>query len=208
MLQNRTVTVTMSYRQPDKPVIKEKKYPQKSQRKKQKFKKKVIKPEKIKPPLEKTPKSEQFEPEPESELEISEPEAPVLESEEDEQQLFEDNRTDTLASDKIPSGTGTIGDSVLSVQTERVVYPLGKYTPDPKYPRLANRRGLQGSVILSMLVVMDGTVKDVQVLKSSGHRSLDRAAIDGAKKWLFYPGQKGKQKVEMWKSMQITFELQ
>jgi periplasmic protein TonB len=44
------------------------------------------------------------------------------------------------------------------------------------YPEEAKRRGLRGSLLLDVVLSKDGTVKEVRVLRSSGHALLDDAA--------------------------------
>src|SRR3546814_15769664 len=48
--------------------------------------------------------------------------------------------------------------------------------PSPPYPRAALRAGLQGTVMLQVLVDVDGRPLQVDVEHSSGHRVLDNAA--------------------------------
>lgn len=45
------------------------------------------------------------------------------------------------------------------------------------YPEEARRRGLSGRLVLNVAVRADGSVRDIQVLRSSGDRILDEAAI-------------------------------
>ncbi len=45
------------------------------------------------------------------------------------------------------------------------------------YPEQARRQGLDGSLVLSVDVLPDGSIERVQVLRSSGHDMLDEAAV-------------------------------
>lgn len=85
--------------------------------------------------------------------------------------------------------------------------PLYRHNPPPKYPNRARRRGLQGVVILEVLVDETGQVEELTVFTSSGHRILDRAARASVKKWLFQPGTKGGKIEKMWVRVPIRFEL-
>jgi len=51
-----------------------------------------------------------------------------------------------------------------------------------KYPRRAKRRGLQGVVKVSFVIMANGTVSQIQIVKSSGSRILDNAAKNTVKK--------------------------
>ena len=45
------------------------------------------------------------------------------------------------------------------------------------YPREARSRGLNGSLRLLVTITADGALRDVRVLETSGHRTLDEAAV-------------------------------
>lgn len=60
----------------------------------------------------------------------------------------------------------------------------------PAYPEDAARRGQQGAVLLNIHVTPDGLTDGIDVVRSSGAASLDRAAIEAARKWRFLPAVK------------------
>lgn len=55
----------------------------------------------------------------------------------------------------------------------------------PSYPRVAQVRGLEGSVVLKIKVTPEGSADETAILKSSGHDILDRAALEVVPKWRF-----------------------
>lgn len=64
--------------------------------------------------------------------------------------------------------------------------------PTPPYPALAKRQGLTGTVVLRLLVGVDGQVISASVERSSGHRLLNNAALDYVKRhWRFAPAKQG-----------------
>ena len=69
------------------------------------------------------------------------------------------------------------------------VSPKPSYQPKPKYPAIARRRGVEGSVILEIFVANDGRVTQAMVIESSGSSALDRAALKTIKTWRFPPSQ-------------------
>ncbi len=77
----------------------------------------------------------------------------------------------------------------------------------PPYPLLARRRNYEGEVLLEVLVTTEGRVGSVRLVKSSGHEILDRAAMKGVRRWLFYPGERGGEVIEMWVKVPIRFQL-
>lgn len=85
--------------------------------------------------------------------------------------------------------------------------PLYQQNPKPKYPRIATKRGYQGTVLLEVLVNRNGSVGDLRVSTSSGYSILDRAAMKSVKDWLFVPGKRGDETVDMWVVIPVRFQL-
>jgi protein TonB len=86
--------------------------------------------------------------------------------------------------------------------------PLYKTNPKPPYPRLARRRGWQGTVILKVQVSTEGQVHQVGIHTSSGYPLLDRTAAKTVKGWRFQPGTRGGQPVSMEVLVPVHFTLQ
>ena len=79
---------------------------------------------------------------------------------------------------------------------------------DPDYPAYARRAGEQGSVVLQVLVGLDGRVLDARLVQSSGFSDLDQAALDGIKiDYRFIPGTIDGQRREMWHTLKFTWKL-
>lgn len=58
----------------------------------------------------------------------------------------------------------------------------------PHYPISCKEAGVQGSVILEIIIETDGTVNDhVKVLRGLDCKGMDEAAIEAVKQWLFEP---------------------
>ena len=55
------------------------------------------------------------------------------------------------------------------------------------YPAMARRMGWEGKVVVSFLVLSDGSVRDVRVVQGSGHPALDRGAVDAVRKAAPFP---------------------
>jgi len=56
----------------------------------------------------------------------------------------------------------------------------------PLYPRIARVMGYQGSVILELEVLPNGTCGSAIVSRSSGYSVLDKSALNAAKSWVFF----------------------
>lgn len=80
--------------------------------------------------------------------------------------------------------------------------------PPPAYPPDALRAGATGTVILEVLVDVDGKPLKVSVVESSGNRSLDRAAkLQVERRWRFRPAMQDGQAVQALGRIPVTFNL-
>ncbi len=57
----------------------------------------------------------------------------------------------------------------------------------PIYPEESRRHGEEGVVELRIALRYDGQIRSVDVIGSSGHPRLDRAAVDAVRNWRFQP---------------------
>jgi len=76
------------------------------------------------------------------------------------------------------------------------------------YPRESLLNHEQGTVILRVLVGVDGVPQAVEIEKSSGFQRLDRAAREAVKAWSFHPAMHGGVASSAWALVPITFNLQ
>jgi periplasmic protein TonB len=86
--------------------------------------------------------------------------------------------------------------------------PLYRRNPVPEYPLIARKRGYQGMVVLEVLVTREGKVKEAKLSASSGYSVLDQAALASVTAWLFDPGTRGGEKVDMWVKVPVRFQLE
>ncbi|MBF0444995.1 MAG: energy transducer TonB [Magnetococcales bacterium] len=89
--------------------------------------------------------------------------------------------------------------------------PVGRVSmlnnPKPIYPVFARRRGLEGLVLLSVDVNSEGYPLVVKIKKGSGHKVLDRCALQTVKKWRFIPAKRGDIPVRASVEIPIRFSL-
>jgi TonB family protein len=80
----------------------------------------------------------------------------------------------------------------VRVARKRPAGPSRRAAPDPgnvppRYPKLAEDRGIAGAVLLRVVVSPEGEVISVAVRESSGHALLDREAVRAVLRWRFRP---------------------
>jgi len=78
----------------------------------------------------------------------------------------------------------------------------------PKYPSRARKMGWEGTTLLRVLVNQKGKTKFIEISRSSGFATLDKAAIKAVKRWRFHPARSGDKSVESWVKIPIVFDLE
>jgi TonB family protein len=103
-----------------------------------------------------------------------------------------------LASEVIPPRVFKGGDGISA--------PKPIFSPDPEYSEEALRAKYQGTVVLGMVVEIDGRPYGIKVLRSLKY-GLDEKAIEAVKKWRFQPAMKDKTPVAVYVSVQVDFRF-
>jgi protein TonB len=80
--------------------------------------------------------------------------------------------------------------------------------PPPRYPLAARRNSEEGTVLLRVLVTIDGAAARVELDRSSGSASLDGAALEAVRHWRFVPARRGTLNVEDWVRVPVVFRLE
>jgi TonB family protein len=79
---------------------------------------------------------------------------------------------------------------------------------EPYYPATAREQGWQGTALLKVWVLKNGTVGSLEIKRSSGYSILDRSALKAVKEWKFVPAQKDGQPIEIGVEIPVTFRLE
>ena len=109
-------------------------------------------------------------------------------------------------SDRAGGRAGGLADGKADGQ-DRAAEPLPG-NPRPRYPRFARSRGHEGRVLIRVAVLGNGDVGHVVVAQSSGHRSLDRAALAAVKRWRFRPALREGEAVAATLTVPVLFRLE
>lgn len=79
--------------------------------------------------------------------------------------------------------------------------------PAPAYPTVSRRLREQGTVVLEVLILPDGTVGEVRVKESSGYQRLDETAMKAVKHWKYIPARQGDKTISYWYLQPLEFSL-
>jgi len=105
---------------------------------------------------------------------------------------------------------GIVGSSVEGLKALGVVFdydepPKRIKMTRPKYPKGALKKGIEGRVIVELVIDRTGHVSHTHVLRSIP--DLDAAALKCVKAWIYKPGTKGGQPVPTVVAAQVDFRI-
>lgn len=75
-----------------------------------------------------------------------------------------------------------------------------------QYPQSARSQGIEGFVIISLLINNLGEIEDIQILESTS-KVFNKPAIDGVSSWKFKPAEYQGVPVKVWVRQKISFDL-
>ena len=90
---------------------------------------------------------------------------------------------------------------------EVFVPPSFLFRQEPAYPERARRAGAEGVVGVRIALAADGSVRQVELTRSSGSRLLDEAALAAARASTFSPASRDRSPVEAEAEASYRFEL-
>jgi len=104
---------------------------------------------------------------------------------------------------------GLLGDATNVIMTEDTVdeVPRASYRPPLKYPDVARKRGINGHVLLKLLVDASGNVQEVKLLSSEPVGIFDQVAMTSVRDWTFEPANYKGSPVKVWVKQRISFNL-
>lgn len=97
--------------------------------------------------------------------------------------------------------------SAAAPRITQAARPGGGYQVRPVYPPSARRAGAEGTTLLKVHVLTNGSIGEVQIQRSAGHVALDQAAADAIGKWHFEPARSGSETVAVWVVIPVEFRL-
>ena len=135
----------------------------------------------------------------------------VTESVDEKTEILAKTETDMTAEKQVEveviSTTDSIAVNSGFDQIPTMEKPRYRKAFPPKYPRLAKKRGQQGLVLLRAKVDQQGDVAMVEVLQSSGVKSLDVRALETVEQWQFYPYTVANKPIVAWVNIPVDFTL-
>ncbi|NOX75489.1 MAG: energy transducer TonB [Gammaproteobacteria bacterium] len=102
-----------------------------------------------------------------------------------------------------------LGDTSAVVMTSDMVDvpPRVRKRQPLQYPARAKSKEIEGYVVISLLIGVDGKVEMVKVIEASPQGVFDDAALRSVSKWQFSPARYEGKAVETWANQTVRFEL-
>jgi protein TonB len=88
-----------------------------------------------------------------------------------------------------------------------VLNATAHYNAPPVYPQLSRKLREQGTVVLELTVLVNGTVADVIVLQSSGYPRLDQAALSAVQHWRYQAARRAETAIDYRYRQRVAFSL-
>jgi len=101
----------------------------------------------------------------------------------------------------LPSYPTGITDFVASSSLPQLAFQV-----KPHYPEVARLAQIEGTVIVKVLVGVDGQVKAAEIVQGR-HPLLNNAALKAARRCLFIAGEQRRMKVQAWVAVPYNFRL-
>ena len=103
--------------------------------------------------------------------------------------------------------TGQAGADFYFAALDGVTVPKCLYCPAPHYPVGQGSRSLEGDVVLSVLVTLEGKADQIRVVQKLGS-TFDRAAIEDVQSWRLEPSKDADGNfVPVRLPVQVTFKM-
>jgi len=104
-----------------------------------------------------------------------------------------------------PDGSEEASDAALKLAA-RPSPPVLIHKGEPKYSSEARKAGLQGSVLVSLVIGADGIPQNVKVLRGLG-LGLDEKAVEAVQGWKFQPAKKAGEPIAIPAQVEVNFRL-
>jgi len=85
--------------------------------------------------------------------------------------------------------------------------PVPITSPKPVYPEIATQAGVEGKVLVHILIGKDGRVLRAEVDEHVHVTMLDQAALEAARQWIFKPALSNNHPVPVWETLPFVFKL-
>ncbi|MFQ5769165.1 MAG: energy transducer TonB [bacterium] len=98
----------------------------------------------------------------------------------------------------------------IFVPYDEAPYPIGGFRAIQKalkYPEIARKAGIEGRVIVQVLVSEKGEVVKTRIMKTLGHSGCDEAAVNAIKSVKWKPALQRDKPVKVWVAIPVIFKL-
>jgi protein TonB len=108
-----------------------------------------------------------------------------------------------------PMSGPSVAAAPMAIQKGPIVQRDAQYldTPPPAYPRYLRKRGMEGTVLLRVEILADGSAGKVEVIEKSPFAQLDELAREKVRTWRFVPAHQGDKAIDSSMTIPVEFRL-
>ncbi len=137
--------------------------------------------------------------------------SPVLQGKSDAPSIIQPTSNGTRTVDSVESTVKDYGGSKEEIgESKREISPTSARVlngSSPKYPAEARQSGWEGTVLVRVLVDVDGSAASVAVRDSSGRGLFDDVAVQTVRTWRFSPATQAGKPVASYHDVRVRFHL-
>jgi len=85
--------------------------------------------------------------------------------------------------------------------------PRATFQAPMQFPPRAKAKGIEGYVVLSLLIGVTGQIEEIRVIESSPEGLFDDVAVQGVSQWKFEPATYQGKAVRSWAKQRVRFDL-
>lgn len=101
----------------------------------------------------------------------------------------------------------TTGEEVVHTADSVDSKPRPVEQPPMRYPKKLQDKGIEGYVVLSVLVNPQGNIDQVKIIESKPAGEFDEVALEGIRSWRFSPATYKGEPVRVWIRQKLRFQL-
>lgn len=113
--------------------------------------------------------------------------------------------TSPVAGSATPPPAEPVEEPIYHV-TGQIVAPVLLSRVSPTYPISARRSGVEGTVVATLVVGVDGTVTDARIIRGVSP-DIDRETLDAVRQWTYQPALMDERPVSVYSVVQLSFSL-
>ena len=100
-----------------------------------------------------------------------------------------------------------VAEDIIMTEETADSKPMARYRAPIEYPSAALEKGIEGYVVMNLLIGKDGSVQMAKVLESEPEGVFDNSVLGDIQDWTFTPARYKGESVTVWVKQKVRFNL-